>query len=55
MKDSIEAKAEKANAEIGYGPNNPEPIQIKEASEKKDSAHDALEAISEYINSSDCE
>jgi hypothetical protein len=55
MKDSSEAKAQKANAEVGYGPNNPEPIQIKVSSEKKDSNHDALEAVSEYINKSDCE
>jgi hypothetical protein len=55
MKDSIESKAEKVNVKVGYGPNNPEPIQIKESSEKKDSNHDALEAISEYINRSDCD
>lgn len=55
MEDSIEDKAKKANAEVGYGPSNPEPIQFKESSEKKDSDHDALEAVSEYINKSDCD
>ncbi len=52
MKDSIKAKAEKTNAEVGYGPNNPEPIQLKKA--KNDSANDALQAIGEHINKSDC-
>ncbi len=50
MKDSIKSKAEKANAEIGYGPNNPEPIQVKEAAEKIILDDDTLHAASEYIN-----
>ena len=40
--------AREANAEIGYGPNNPEPIAFKESLLPKDK--DALHAAREYIN-----
>ena len=54
MKDSIKTKAEKANVKVGYDTNKPEPTQMKDSSEKKDSDNDALEAISGYINKNDC-
>lgn len=40
--------ARKANAEVGYGPNNPEPIAFKESLLPKEK--DALHAAGEYIN-----
>lgn len=50
MEDSVKDPVEKANAEIGYGPNNPEPIQVKESNEKINLEDDALHSASEYIN-----
>ncbi|MDU2066427.1 MAG: hypothetical protein E6713_16545 [Sporomusaceae bacterium] len=46
--ETVEQQAAKANAAVGYGPNNPEPIQFKE--DQKKPPKDSLEAVSEYIN-----
>lgn len=48
VKNSLKTKIERANEEVGYGPNNPEPVQMKEPLATS-YPHDALEAVSEYI------
>jgi len=54
MKDSKKTEAKKANGTVGYNSNNREKAQMNHSSKKKDSDNDALEAISGYINKSDC-
>lgn len=54
MKDSIKTDAKKANGKVGYNPNTHEKAQMNNSSKKKDSDNEALEAISGYINKSDC-
>ena len=54
MKDSIKAKIKRKNLAVGYGPNNPEPAQLKEIDENHDPAADSLKTISDYINKGDC-
>lgn len=54
MKDSIKAKSEKFNAEAGSDLNDPESTQMKDSSKNKESDNDALHAIAEYINKSNC-
>lgn len=44
----MKKSAKKANAEVGYGPNNPEPIAFKESKLPKEK--DALHSAAEYIN-----
>jgi hypothetical protein len=45
----VKKPARKANAEVGYGPNNPEPIALKESEFPKEK-DDALHVALEYIN-----
>ena len=43
----MDKTAEKANASVGYGPNNPEPLSLKESElpVEKDALHSATEYI----------
>lgn len=46
----ISAQAAKANAQVGYGPGNPEPLQFHEADvSAQSSSANALQAVEEYI------
>ena len=43
----MENSAEETNASVGYGPNNPEPLSLKESNlpVEKDALHSATEYI----------
>ena len=43
----MEKSAEKANASVGYGPNNPEPPSLRESNPPAEK--DALHSAAEYI------
>ncbi|WP_425059911.1 hypothetical protein SCACP_05410 [Sporomusa carbonis] len=47
MENSIEKQEQQANASIGYGPNNPEPLSLRDSKLPKDK--DALHSAAEYI------
>jgi hypothetical protein len=47
LEKSTEKLEQQANASVGYGPNNPEPVSFKESEIPKDK--DALHSAAEYI------
>lgn len=47
MDKSAEKLEQQANASVGYGPNNPEPLSFKEPGNQAD---DALHSAIEYID-----
>lgn len=51
MNKTIEHQKQEANASVGYGPNNPEPMSLRESEIPKDKDKNSLHAAEEYINS----